>query len=138
MNLRAGFFAQFDVPIREVEEVFPAIVVGDAEIDLDEWTPLRPFRLADQAQAGFVRRAVGLVRVALDAGANNVLPSGRSAAITRNYVVEVQVFALENLSAVLAGVLVPLEDIVPGELHLFLGHAVEQHQHDDAGHADAE
>jgi hypothetical protein len=125
------FFAEFDVPVGEVEEVFPAVVVRTAEIDLHEWAPLRTLRLADQMHPGFEWGAVRLARVALDAGANNILPGRWTAAIARNDMVEVQVFAIKDLSAVLTRILVPLKDVVPRELHLFLGHAVEKGEDND-------
>ena len=52
--------------------------------------------------------------------------------------VEIQVFAVEDLAAVLAGVFVPLEDIVPRKLDLLLGQMVVNDQQDYAGHPDPE
>ena len=61
-----------------------------------------------------------------------------TAAIAGNDVVEIQILAVKSLAAVLAHVVVALENIVPGELDLFFGQAVEHDQQDDAGHADFE
>src|ERR1041384_1032318 len=56
-------FAEFHVPVGQVEEMLPTVVVMEAEINLHEGPPLRPFRFADQAQARLLRRAIGLRRV---------------------------------------------------------------------------
>ena len=50
--------------------------------------------------------------------------------------VEIQFTALNNLTAVLAGVLVALEDVVAGKFYIFLRQAIEKEQHDHAGHTD--
>ena len=52
--------------------------------------------------------------------------------------IDIEMTAVENSGAVLAGILVPLKDIVPGELDLFFGQAVEDAEHDDSGHADSQ
>src|SRR6185312_7090644 len=104
-------FAQLHVPIRQIHEVLPAVVLMQAEIDLHEWPPFRAFRFAHQVHARFLRRAIRLERIALDARADNVLPRRRAAAIARNDVIEVQVLPVENMAAVLARVFVALENI---------------------------
>ncbi len=60
-------FAQLDIPVSQVNEVFPAIVLVQAETDLHEGTPLRPLRFSDKMQPRFLRRAIGLERIAIDA-----------------------------------------------------------------------
>ena len=117
--------------------MLPAIVILSAEVDLDKWTPLRPLRFADEMHVCFKRRAVGLLRIALNAGAHNILPSRRAAAVSRDHMVEIQVLPFKDLPAILAGVLVAFEDVVARELHFFLRHAIEQHQHDHTGNPDA-
>src|ERR1035437_41494 len=87
--------AQLHVPVGEVEEMFPTIVRDVGEGDVDKRTPLRTLRLLDEVHAGFGRRAIGLARVARDAGADNVLPRGRPAPVARDDVVEVQLPAVE-------------------------------------------
>ena len=59
--------SQFHVPIRQVQEMSPAIVVVKSQVDLDKRSPLRPFGFADQPHARFLRRAVGFLRVASNA-----------------------------------------------------------------------
>ena len=110
----------------------------EAEVDLDERTPLGPLGLADEMQAGFERSAIGLARITLDARADDVFPRRRAAAIAGNDVIQVQVLAVEDVSTVLAGVPVALKDVVPGELDFLLRQAVEEDKQDDAGNADPE
>jgi hypothetical protein len=52
-------------------------------------------------------------------------------------VIQVQVFAIKNFAAILAGVAVALENIVTRELHFLLRHAVEEHQQNHARDANA-
>lgn len=132
------FLAKLDIPVCDVNEVLPAIVRMDGELDLDEWTPLRSLGLADEVHAGFLRSAVGLARVALDARAHDVFPSGRTATVARNDVVKVQIASLAAFAAILAGVLIPLEDVVPGEFDLLLRHAVIDQKQYHAWNANAE
>ena len=115
--------------------MFPAIVLVQAEIDLDERTPFRPLRFADEVHAGLEGRTVALERIALDAGAHNVLPGGRATAVARDDVVEIQVFAVANAATVLAGVLVALENVVPGEFDFLFRQAVEGEQENHLGNA---
>ena len=51
--------------------------------------------------------------------------------------IQIQVLAIESLAAVLTGVPVALEDIVPGELHLFPRHPVKKDEENHARNADA-
>jgi hypothetical protein len=39
--------------------------------------------------------------------------------------IQIQILPIKNLPAKLARILVPLENIVPRELHLFLWHAIK-------------
>ena len=67
-------FTQFDVPISQVDEMFPAIVLVQAEIDLHEGPPLGSLGFPNQVQPRFLRRAIGLKRITIDARANDVFP----------------------------------------------------------------
>jgi len=78
------FLAQFHVPIGQVNEMLPAFVMVHSKIDLDEGTPFWALGFADEMHAGFLWRVVCLERIAGDAGANDVLPSRRTAAVARN------------------------------------------------------
>jgi len=132
------FLAQLDVPIGEVNEVLPAIVAVQAEVDLHKRPPLWPLGLANEMQIGFLGGVVGLLRVALDAGANDVFPRRRAAAVARNDVVQIQVLALEYNAAVLAGILVALKDVVAREFDFLLRQTVVNQKQDDSRYADTE
>lgn len=118
--------------------MFPTVVPVEDEADLHEGTPFRTLGFADEVHAGFVRGAVALAGVAGNAGTDNVFPRGGPAAVARDDVVEVQVFALENFAAVLAGIIVALEDVVAREFHFLLRHPIIHEEKDDLRHADAE
>ena len=75
-------------------------------------------------------------RVTRNAGANDIFPRRHPAAIARDHVIEIQIVAIKSLAAVLTGVLVALEHVVPGELHFLLRQPIKEQEHDHAGHAD--
>ncbi len=136
--LRDNVLAQFDVPVGEVDEMLPAIVPVQGEINLHKWPPFRPFGFADEIHAGLVRCAVRLAGIAQDARADDIFPRGGAAAVAGHDVVEVQILAVEDAAAVLAGVLVAFEDVMPGKFDFLLGQAVIHEEEDDARDADAE
>src|SRR6185295_5794586 len=103
-----------------------------------KWTPLRPLRLADQMHASLGGSAIGFLGITLDAGADNVFPCRRPTTVARDDVIEIQVFAVEFYAAILASVLVALENVVAREFDLFLGQAVEERQQNHSRHANAE
>ena len=100
--------------------------------------PFGAGRLFKQAHPSFMRKPITLLCITFYARADDVLPSRHSAAVTGHYVVQIEIPLFEQLPAILAGVLVPLEDVVPGELHLLAWHAIEKKQHDDARNANLE
>ena len=85
----------------------------------------------------FRSSAVRLARVARDAGADNVFPRRRTAAISREDMIQVQVLPIKQMAAVLAGVAVALEDVVACELHFLLRHVIVREQEDNARQPDA-
>lgn len=118
--------------------MFPTVVLMEAKVDLHEGTPLRSAGFANEMHAHFLRGVIGFEGVAGNAGANDVFPRGRPAAVARDDVVQVQILAIQSLAAVLAGAVVTLENVVPGELDLLFGKAVEDDQKDDARDANPE
>src|ERR1044072_1448683 len=110
--------AQFDVPVREVDEVLPEIVLRGRKCDMHERPPLRSLRFANQAHVRFARKTVAFARIAPDTGANHVLPRGRSSTITRHDVIQVEFAAIENLAAVLAGGFVTVNHHISGDSYV--------------------
>lgn len=104
--------------------MFPAIVLVEAEIDLYKWPPLGSLRFANKVQPGLLRGAIGLQRITFNAGADDVLPACRPATVAGDDMVQIEILAITGLAAILASVLVALENIVPGEFDLFLGEMI--------------
>ena len=129
---------QFDVPVCQIDEVLPEIVLGRSKSDLNKWPPLRPLRSADQAHVGFAREPVAFARIARNTRANHVFPSRRPAPVTRHDVIQIELAAIEEVAAVLTGVLVSLKDIVSGEFYFLLWKPIEHKQHDHARNPDLE
>jgi hypothetical protein len=86
---------------------------------------------------GFQPSSVGFQGIALDTGADDILPTGWTASVTRDYVVKIQILALASFAAVLAGVLVTLEDVVACKLDFLLRQMVIDQQQNHPGHPDA-
>lgn len=110
----------------------PTFVLRRRESDVQKWPPLRSLWPANQRHLRFLRKPVALARVTRDARTNDILPRRRAAAIARQDVIEVQLNAIENVAAILAGVLVALENVVPGELHFLLRQPIEEQKNDHA------
>lgn len=131
-----GSLLKFDVPVSEIEEVFPAFALAGVKDETDDRAPFGADGFADEAHTGLVGEAVGFAGITADAGADDVFPGGFTAAITRDDVVEVEVFAGEVLAAVLADILVAFEDVDAGELEFLAREFVEPGEQDHARHAD--
>ena len=116
--------------------MFPDVVLRRGKSDLDKWPPLWPLRFANQAHMRFTREPIALARVTRDARANHVFPCRRSSAVARHYVIEVEFAPIENFAAVLAGVLVALENVVARKLHFLLRETIEKEQHNHARDSD--
>src|SRR5258706_7651743 len=101
---------ELHIPIRQINKMLPTVVLGQAEADLDERPPLGPLGFADQVHVRFLRRAIRLERIAFNAGTDDVLPCCRSAAVAWNHMVQIQILAVAGLAAILAGILVALEN----------------------------
>lgn len=115
--------------------MLPAFVMPMRKADVDEGPPLRTLGLANELHAGLVRQAVALAGVAGDARAHDVFPSRLPAPVARQDMVEVEIAAVEDPVAILAGVRIAFEDVVAREFDLLLGEALEKEKNDDPGNA---
>ena len=144
MSMTAGkpslleLVAQFDVPVCQIDEVLPEIVLGRSKRDLHKGPPLRSLRLSNQAHMGFARKPIAFARIARNTRANHVFPSRRPAPVARHDVIQIKITPIEEFAAVLAGVLVSLKDIVSGEFYFLLWKPIEHKQHDHARNPDLE
>jgi hypothetical protein len=118
--------------------MLPAVMALEAQVDLDERPPLGSLGFSDQVHAGFAWGPIALARIALDARTNNVLPNGRAPAVAGDDVVQVQILSVKGSTAVLAGVFVPFEDVVPSKFDLLFGVAVKKEKKDDPRHPNSE
>jgi hypothetical protein len=130
--------AELNIPVGQINEMLPTIVLIEREVNLHERPPLGPLGLTNQMHPGFLGRAIGLQRVALNARANNVLPGCGTTPIPRDYVIQVEVLPITGLAAILAGILVALENIVPGEFHFLLRKVIVNQQKDHPWKAQSE
>src|SRR5437867_13252743 len=93
-------------------------------------------RFANDTHLRFLRQTIAFARVTRNARANHVFPSRRSAAVARHYVIEIQFVTVESLAAILAHVLVPLENVVAGKIHFLFSQPIEKKQQAQTGHAE--
>jgi len=100
--------------------------------ELYEGAPTWPLRRAKQLHTRFVRKPVALLRVARNTAADDVFPHSLPPTVARQNVINIQVRPVEFLVTVLTGVVVALENVVAGELHLFLGEAIKEEQNNDS------
>lgn len=105
---------------------------------MNEGTPLGAFRFFDESHTDLMRAPISLFRITRDAGADDIVPSRCATFVSRDDVVQIQILSLETLAAILASVLIPFEDIVPCELHLFAWHPIKEQEDDDTRDPDAE
>src|SRR5437867_2783454 len=124
--------AQFDVPIREVDKVLPDVVLRSGKCNLHKRTPLRPLRFADQTHVRFARKPIALLGIAADTRTHNVFPRRGPSPIARHNVIQIEFASIENLTAVLAGVLVALENVVTGKFYFLLWKPIENEQDNHA------
>jgi hypothetical protein len=110
--------------------VLPKIVLRRSKGDLDERPPLRPLRFADQTHVRFAREPVTLSGIASDAGANHVFPARRSAPVAGHHMIQIKIAPVKKVAAILAGVLVALEYVVPREFYFLFREPIENQQHD--------
>ena len=127
--------AQFDIPVREIDEMPPTFMLGSRKGDLHKWTPLRPLGFADKMHVRFLRQAVAFACIARDARANHIFPCRRSTSFARHDMIEIQLVALKNLATILTSVFVALENVVTRELYFLFRETIEKEQHDHARHA---
>ena len=118
--------------------MLPKIVLGRSKRDLHKRPPLWPLRFANQTHVRFTRDTIALSGIAGYARTNNIFPSGRASAVARHDVIQIKIAPLKDVAAVLASVLVALEDIVARELYLLLWKPVEHEQHDHPRDTDLE
>src|SRR6516225_9719681 len=85
-----------------------------------------------------MRRAAPFPHVAAQAGTDDILPVGQSAAAAGDDVIEAELLGRKAMPAVLAAVLVAEKDIPPVELHHVLGVHLVPQQANDARHLDLE
>jgi hypothetical protein len=116
--------------------VSPALVLLRRERHVNKRPPLWPLRFSDERHVRLMRETVALARIARNARADHVFPNRGSTAIARQNVIEIQLAAIENLAAILTGILVALENIVPRKFYFFLRQTIEKQKHNHARHSD--
>jgi hypothetical protein len=133
---RLDSFANFDIPVSEIDEMLPTVVAVQAEVDLEKRTPFGALRSANEVESGFLRSAVRFAGVTHYARANDIFPSRRAAPVSRNNVIQIEIFTVENLTAILAFILVSFENVMPGKFHFLLWETIKDDQQNNPRHAD--
>ena len=116
--------------------MLPAFVRVGGERDIYKGSPLRALGFSGECHVGLVGKAIALASVARDARANDIFPGRLTAPVARHHMVEVERLSRKNAVAVLAGVFIPLKNIVACEFHFLFRKALKKEQHDNARHSD--
>ena len=85
-----------------------------------------------------MREAVAFSRIARNAGANDIFPGRLTLQVAGNDVIEIELSAVENVAAVLAGIFIPLENIVPRKFDFLFRQTVKEEKHDHPGNANSQ
>ena len=125
---RANLIAQLRHKIRPGQLL---VFFPNSEIRL----PARCDRFVARVHIGLVRQFITLAGVALNAGGNDVFPTGLAALVPRDYVIEIQLPLRERQKTVLAGVLVAPENISTRKCDFLAWHFVVAREHDNFGNA---
>jgi hypothetical protein len=123
---------QFHIPVGIVDERLPGLVLLLCELKVEQWAPLRLFRLADQGHIGLPWGATALADVAIHTRTDDIVPRRPTTLAPRDYVVQAQFAGGELLPAVLALVVVSRENVTPVELHSLLWQLVVGEQPDNS------
>ena len=118
--------------------MLPEIVLRCGKRDLHKRPPFWTFGFADQAHVRFARKPVALARVTGDAGADHVFPRRSPTLIAWHDMIQIEFAAIKKLTAVLAGVLVTLEDIVARKLYFLFWKPIEHQQYNHPWDTDFE
>ncbi len=102
----------------------PTLVVVQAEAYLHKRVPTWFSRLPYQMHPGLLRGAVGLARVARDAGTDDIFPRGRTVLMPWNDVIQIQITRFVFFAAILASILITLKNIVTCEFNLLARHTI--------------
>ena len=134
---RGGLF-EFDGPVGVVEELFPGAVSSLVDAQAHDGGVSGFDGGVDEFHARLVGSSSAFFDVALDAGADDVVPGGLASLASGDDVVEAEFGGGQVSAAVLASAAVACEDVAPVEGDAGSGHAVVGKQADDAGDRDAE
>jgi len=116
--------------------VTPAVIDSSRKGDVHKGAPLGTFWFFQKRHPCLMRQTVSLACVAGNAGADDILPSRLTTPVTRKDVIDVEIAPIKVFAAVLAGVLVPVEDVESRELDLLFRQAVKQGEDDDSRNPD--
>ena len=77
-----------------------------------------------------LRKPISLARVTKNTGTNDVFPCRCPTAITRHDVIQIQVVAIENISTILTGIFIALENVVTRKLDFLFRQPIKKQQND--------
>ena len=106
----------------------PALMELTIKSNMDERPPFRADGLANQLHACSMREPIAFSGVTRDARANNVFPSRSAALVPWDHMIEIEIAPIKNLAAILAGILVALENVVARKLHFLSRHPIEKQE----------
>jgi len=116
-----NLFFQRDVPVRNVDELAPQVMILFSHGAPHDGAPVRLFGYMDQIHGAFFESEIPLQGVAFRACKNHVGPIGPSSVAAGDDMINGEVLAREPFSAILACEIVSLVDVPSVEFHIMLG-----------------
>ena len=113
----------------------PTFVLRRRKRDVHKRAPLWPLWFPNQVHVRFLRKPVAFACVTRDARANDIFPCRHPTSVARDNMIEIQLVSLKNVTAILAGVSIALENVVSGKLHFLFRKTIKKEQHNYARHA---
>ena len=107
------------------------IFFPDFPVEIDQWPPTRGNRFPQRGHSRLQGEFISLLGITADAGTHNILPVSHASLVPWNDMVKVQVPVLKTLAAILANIVIALQDILAGKLDFLPRQSIKCRQHND-------
>ena len=107
------------------------VSLAHSPIEVGQGAPARRNRFPERCHLRLCRQLVPLLGVTADAGAHDIFPACHAPLVPRNHMVKIQVPILKALAAILANMVITLQDILTGKFDILPRQPVKSRQDND-------
>ena len=107
------------------------VPLAHSPMEVGQGAPARRNRFPERCHLRLCRQLVSLLGVTADAGAHDIFPACHAPLVPRNHMVKIQVPVLKALTAILANMIITLQDILTAKFDLLPGQPVKDRKHND-------